>query len=59
MRTTTLDGCTIYTQTACFYTTAGDTWIYNRQGDKVAEVPDDRLREEILWLLNQKYRETE
>lgn len=59
MRTTTLDGRIIFAQTAHFYTTAGDTWIYNRQGDKVAEVPDDRLREEILRLLIKNYGETE
>lgn len=37
-----------------YYTTAGDNGIYNRQGDKIAEVVDDHMRAYITSLLNEQ-----
>lgn len=41
-----------------YYTTAGDNGIYNRQGDKIAEVNDDHMRAYITILLNEQEKVT-
>lgn len=48
----------IKTEKMSYYTTAGDNGIYNRQGDKVAEVDDDHMREYITMLLNEQTKVT-
>lgn len=46
------------TKKMSYYTTAGDNGIYNRQGDKIAEVYDDHMRAYITSLLNEQTKVT-
>jgi len=48
----------IKTEKMSYYTTAGDNGIYNRQGDKIAEVGDDQMRAYITSLLNEQENQT-